>query len=153
MSTKHRSSYIKPFLPLGEGFHLLFGHRGVMHSLLAVFVLSGAVLMLHHFYGGSFLLYTAFAFGYFSHLLADSLTKSGMPLLYPYKKPIRFLPKVLALRIGSLNETLLFALLAFVLVLWFKTNPQFLKEFMDRIYFLLTFVIYFVKILKLLKNF
>jgi len=83
-----------------------------------------------HFYGGDLLLYTAFISGYTSHLLADSLTKSGVPLFYPYKKPIRVLPKSLALRTGSLNETLLFALLALALILWLKTNPQLLRELM-----------------------
>jgi len=32
LSTKRRRDYIKPFLPLSEICHLLFGHRGAMHS-------------------------------------------------------------------------------------------------------------------------
>lgn len=127
-STKRRSPYIKPFLLLSEGLHFLFGHRSFMHSLLAVFILSGIALTLHHVYGGNILLYAAFVFGYLSHLLADSLTKSGIPLLYPYKRKIRLLPKSLTVRTGSWSEYIFFLLLALSLILWLKTNPQFLRE-------------------------
>lgn len=67
-SAKRRSSYLKPFLPLSEGLHFLFGHRGFMHSLLAVFIVSGIALTLHQLYGGNILFSAAFVSGYLSHL-------------------------------------------------------------------------------------
>ncbi len=60
---------------------LLVGHRGVTHSLLAV---AGALAVLA-------LLGTGFAtapvaVGYLSHLAADALTPSGVPLLWPSRR-------------------------------------------------------------------
>lgn len=63
-----------------QGIWLFFwlGHRGLTHTLLALAAVSAVTLY--------FLpLHTALAFiaGYSSHLLADSLTRSGVPLVWP----------------------------------------------------------------------
>jgi inner membrane protein len=80
----------------------LIGHRGITHSLLAVlgFALLLAWLGPHH-------LVAPLAVGYLSHLLADSFTLSGVPLLWPSKRP--YGPKLI--RTGSLAEIALVAFL------------------------------------------
>jgi inner membrane protein len=57
------------------------GHRGVTHSLLAVLT-WGACL----YTWGTEELVAPLAVGYLSHLLADALTPSGVPFLWPCKR-------------------------------------------------------------------
>lgn len=80
----------------------LIGHRGLTHSLLAVagFALLLALLGPHH-------LAAPLAVGYLSHLLADSFTLSGVPLLWPNKRPFG----LKLIRTGSLAEIALIAAL------------------------------------------
>ena len=57
--------------------HLLFGHRGVTHSLLAwIAATAAAVLLVGPVIGA------AFAVGYGSHLLGDAIT-GGVPFWWP----------------------------------------------------------------------
>lgn len=107
---------LRPFVPLSQLLHQAFGHRGLLHSLLGLgfFTLlcgvplavwlgwpSGAVVTL----------------GYASHLLADSATKSGIPLLYPRRRRYHLLPRALRLTTGSAAEDAVFAVAASI-VLW-----------------------------------
>jgi inner membrane protein len=46
----------------------------------------------------------AFLLGYLSHLLADALTISGMPLLWPWRTRAYGLPKAVRLRTGGRVE-------------------------------------------------
>lgn len=93
---------------------MLVGHRGVTHSLLAV---AGALAVLA-------LLGTGFAaapvaVGYLSHLAADALTPSGVPLLWPSRR--RF---TLALvETGSVAEIGLVAALAALAALASGVDP------------------------------
>lgn len=64
----------------------LIGHRGLTHSLLAMSA-AAIVLALWPQLGGSFLV-SAFLVGYLTHLVADLVTNSGIPLLWPW--PRRF---------------------------------------------------------------
>jgi inner membrane protein len=57
------------------------GHRGVTHSLLAVIACFAAVVWF-----GMSNVATPIAIGYLSHLLADGLTPSGVPLLWPNRR-------------------------------------------------------------------
>lgn len=56
-----------------------FKHRTFTHSLLG-FVIFSLTIGLLYFPG-----LLAFTIGYLMHLFADSLTISGIPILYPYK--------------------------------------------------------------------
>jgi inner membrane protein len=58
-----------------------FGHRTVTHSFLALGFLGLLLLPLAFFRLGA---YCALLLGYFSHLLADCATQSGVPLFYPH---------------------------------------------------------------------
>lgn len=73
----------------------LIGHRGVTHSLLAV---AGFAILLTILGPGH--LAAPLAVGYLSHLLADALTLSGIPLLWPSKRPFG----LRLIRTGSLAE-------------------------------------------------
>ncbi|WP_373689584.1 metal-dependent hydrolase [Photobacterium pectinilyticum] len=60
---------------------IIFGHRGITHSLLAI-------LCLWYFLGSNPYA-CAIIIGASTHLLGDFLTPSGIPLLYPYRKRYR----------------------------------------------------------------
>jgi inner membrane protein len=91
--------------------HALFGHRGLLHSLLAL-----AILILGL---GLFRVPTEFiacvALGYASHLLLDALTPSGIPALYPAPARLRLSP-FLKIKTGGLVDQLLFLLFSLGLV-------------------------------------
>jgi inner membrane protein len=80
----------------------LIGHRGLTHSLLAIAVFALLLALL-----GPDHLAAPLAVGYLSHLLADSLTLSGVPLLWPSKRPFG----LRLIRTGSLPEIALIAAL------------------------------------------
>ena len=84
---------------------LLVGHRGVTHSALAVI---GCLAVLATM--GMGWMAAPVVIGYLSHLLADSLTPSGVPLLWPSRR--RFTLNLC--ETGSLVEMLLVAAVAVV---------------------------------------
>lgn len=103
---QRRTDFFRPFKLLSEIAHPLLGHRGVLHSFLAIFVGLITITLLYFFFGGSLTWYMAFLLGYCSHLLADSLTPTGIPALYPYQHTIRLLPRAYAIRTGSFADYL-----------------------------------------------
>lgn len=109
-------------------------HRGLTHyGLTAVLALAAAWLI-----GGQFGLGDvglAFGLGYLSHILADAMTKQGVPLWGPLAGQFHLLPKALCMRTGSPAETLLFMALVLILVrlgpallppAWLKSLERFL---------------------------
>ncbi|MGE5478674.1 MAG: metal-dependent hydrolase [Bacteroidales bacterium] len=60
---------------------LVVGHRGITHSALAVAGCLAAMVLL-----GTGWMAAPIAIGYLSHLLADSLTPSGVPFLWPSRR-------------------------------------------------------------------
>ena len=67
--------------PISVPLAFMVGHRGVTHSLLAVLGGIAALVMLG-FDGWA----APLVIGYLSHLAADALTPSGVPLLWPWKQ-------------------------------------------------------------------
>lgn len=60
-----------------------FGHRSITHSIFAIFL---CIYLLNNSYLIMFCPYDmlqAFIIGYISHIIADCLTPSGVPLLWP----------------------------------------------------------------------
>lgn len=91
--------------PISVPLSMLVGHRGVTHSAIAV--LAGlAVLMLVE----TGWLVAPVVVGYLSHLLADSLTPSGVPLLWPSRR--RFTLNLC--QTGSITEIGLVTVIALV---------------------------------------
>lgn len=92
----HPSSTIgRRLLFVSYPIRLVFGHRGITHSLLAIGILFGL-----NVYLDSELLWW-FAFGYALHIVGDYLTDAGIPALYPSKKRYRF---VIVGSTGGLSE-------------------------------------------------
>ncbi|MFQ6111837.1 MAG: metal-dependent hydrolase, partial [Nitrospinota bacterium] len=75
--------------PLAWYLERRFGHRGASHSLvgllLAATLAASFVLLLSPLsrFSLSWSSWSAFVVGYLSHLLADSMNKSGVPLFWP----------------------------------------------------------------------
>lgn len=82
--------------PISKLINKLVGHRGATHTLLAMVIVSLALFMLNlslplnlQPFGWSVVL--GVTVGYFSHILLDALTPSGVPLFAPFiKSSIRF---------------------------------------------------------------
>jgi inner membrane protein len=88
------------------------GHRGLTHTALALALVS--VLAWAAAPGP---LAMAIAAGYGSHLIADMLTRQGLPVLWPLSsRSLHLVPGPLRIRTGSFGETLMFALL--LVALW-----------------------------------
>jgi inner membrane protein len=83
-------------------------HRGIVHSLIASIAFGLAALGISLFFAFGVLVAFGFWFGYVTHLVADSMTRSGVKWLQPFdidrkmKGPIQT---------GSLLEQTLFVLL------------------------------------------
>ena len=103
-----RKIKIKPFLIPAKIISTVFKHRGWLHSFLGLFFFSSVLAsMLYYFEVKNFFkIIFVFSVAYFSHLLTDSATKSGVPLFYPItKKHFYFLPKQFRLKTGSIFES------------------------------------------------
>jgi inner membrane protein len=89
---------------------IAFGHRGMLHSLLAALAVGLVVALV----GGHNLGMAVFA-GYLAHLVGDMLTPSGVPLLWPL--PLRL--RVPLVHTGGIIERLLvFPVAAVAVVIW-----------------------------------
>ena len=91
---------------LGKVFRRIFyKHRTLSHSFLGVFLIYQLLAwVLPKFLNPSFIdphiVLISIMIGYLSHLLADSMTKEGLPLLFPFK--IDFgIPPIEGLRITT----------------------------------------------------
>lgn len=92
--------------PVSWLLHTVFGHRGLIHSLLGALFLSFVFGFLIQFVGLSSRLTGWFFFGFLAHLVGDSLTPSGIKWFYPFSKK-RFRSFI---RTGSMIEVLFLAL-------------------------------------------
>lgn len=61
-------------------FYMGIKHRTSTHSLLALLITSGAFMLFN------FQLGLLWGLNYLTHLFLDSLTKMGVPLLYPFSR-------------------------------------------------------------------
>ncbi|MCA9941551.1 MAG: metal-dependent hydrolase [Anaerolineales bacterium] len=89
-------------------------HRGITHSLLTCLLLTGLLALLVSFMPAWPTRGLPFAFlvGYVSHLVADGVTKTGIPLLMPLTRHrFHLLPRRLRLTTGGIFEQTLFRLL------------------------------------------
>src|SRR3990167_595395 len=91
---------------LGRIFRRIFiSHRTLSHSLLGLFLISHILWwLLHRLINPNFvdinILYVSVMVGFISHLIADALTKEGLPLLFPLKLKFGF-PPISTLRITT----------------------------------------------------
>lgn len=71
----------------------VFGHRGMTHSLLAVAIMLAGLIVIMTIYQQLTVLswlVLPLLVGYLSHILGDSMTPSGVPLFWPYKRTYSF---------------------------------------------------------------
>ena len=105
---------VEPLQPLAALAHRAFGHRGFLHSVGGLAFCAALVAPAAKYLGGDF--YGGILLGYASHLLADALTKSGIPLwqLWPSARArrVHLLPRPLRFTTGSMAEEAFFVLAA-----------------------------------------
>jgi len=109
--TAWRIAGVSPLRPVAHVINRTFGHRGALHSLLGWAFASSAFLALDALPFWSIASSVALSLGYFSHLVADASTKTGVPFLYPRRNRYRLLPKRLRLSTGSFAEEVVFTYL------------------------------------------
>jgi inner membrane protein len=104
-----KSTFGKVIWPISGIIGGIFGHRGITHSLLAV--LAVAWFLWGHLPPWGL----GLAVGYLSHLLADWLTPSGVPLMWPSR---RMFHSPYPIRTGGAGEFLLSMALVATGTLW-----------------------------------
>lgn len=105
------NTQIKPFMIPALVVSRSDQHRGLLHSF------AGLGMMTLFFIPAAFWIgwapVAALVLGYFSHLMADAATKSGVRLLYPSPKRFHLLPQSWRFTTGSKAEEMLLPMLAF----------------------------------------
>jgi inner membrane protein len=102
-----------PFFMAGVFFLAIpfSGHRRFTHSLLALAIVTYIAKSIHPDFMVPVML------GYLSHLLADSLTVSGVPWLWPMTKTFRFAK----LKTGGVPDFLIgYIALFYALIEWYR---------------------------------
>jgi membrane-bound metal-dependent hydrolase YbcI (DUF457 family) len=119
---RHNGVAVEPLQPLAWLAHRAFGHRGFLHSLGGLGLCALALAPAAKYLGGAF--YGGALLGYASHLLADGLTKSGVPLwqvrpFTPHRssRRVHLLPRQLRISTGSMAEEVVFVLVAMTVLL------------------------------------
>jgi len=100
---------IRPLRLPARALHRYLGHRGALHSFLALGVV--AVLALPLLWVEA-LAWLCLLLGFLSHLAGDGATKRGVPLLYPRRIAVHLLPRPWCLSTGSVAEESVFAVFA-----------------------------------------
>jgi hypothetical protein len=97
--------------------HYYLPHRGPTHWGITWLGCTAVIWLLSYWFGWPWVIPFSFGIGYFSHLMADSLTRAGVRFFAPfYRQSIRLLPRKFLIRTGSWHEYLLVTLLlAFLL--------------------------------------
>ncbi len=101
----------------------IFGHRGFTHSLLALGGCLAALVM-----GGWGQMWVQpLVIGYLSHLLADMLTPSGVPLFWPYRRSFSF---PLTVKTGSVGEYMIVGAVSAGCLALMDINPETVRPMM-----------------------
>ncbi len=127
----------KPFYPISKWIYKKFGHRTITHSLLALFCVTFFVYVFEKLQFQEINYTQIFFFAFFSHLLLDMFTITGVPLLYPFRRNPCVIPGNPAYRLKTGNikhEGVLFFIFAcctafmsnlFTQGFWLTYNQQF----------------------------
>ncbi len=108
--------------------HMLLPHRGPTHWGITWLGLSLLFWLACYLFGWSFTIALSFTVGYFSHLLGDGVTKSGVRLFAPFNyKSVRFLPKRMTIRTGSWQEGLMLSVMLMGIVGYFVAFVYYLS--------------------------
>lgn len=109
---------IRPFWVVSKIASLLWGHRGLTHSIYAIGAITLVALLLL-LLTGLLPLSVGLVWGFTSHIMGDMCTLSGVALWHPHNpRKLHLLPVPLRFRTGTFPETVIaFAVLA-VVVVW-----------------------------------
>lgn len=122
-------------LPVGNiigriGRRLFLSHRTLSHSLVGGYLLYRILIwllpkILNSSYINSQMVIISVMIGFISHLIADSFTEEGIPLLFPFKFKLGF-PPISSWRIktGGWFEKLVVFPGILVYLVWFVVNNQ-----------------------------
>lgn len=110
--------------------HSLEGHRNLSHSVVGLVVFTWLLGLLLNAVTLSNIqiapIQQAFALGYLSHLLTDSLTHDGVPWFYPIDIHLGFPPfKSLRIKTGGILEKIIFFPLLLLLTIWILHNYRY----------------------------
>jgi inner membrane protein len=104
--------------------HLMLQHRTISHSIIGAFIFYKILdifipKLLNPDYVNSSIVIVSLMIGYVSHLIADSLTKEGVPLFFPLQFKIG-IPPIRSLRIttGKFVETIIIFPGVLIYVFW-----------------------------------
>lgn len=129
------SNRLWDLLPFGDEIakvakKIFMGHRNLTHSILGVVLVNALLkfvlpMAINPVYININILYISIMIGYLSHLLADSVTKEGLPLLFPLKFKFGFPPlKFLRITTGKWVENLIVLPGVAFYIFWFFGRNQ-----------------------------
>lgn len=122
-------------LPIGNFFGqilrgIFLGHRTISHSIVGIVVFYKILeliipKLLNPDYVNASLVAASIMIGFISHILADMLTKEGVPLLFPLPIKIGFPPlKQLRITTGKFTEKFIVFPGVIVYILWLVTEKK-----------------------------
>ncbi len=103
---QYKSKIGRKFGIISRLINFIFGHRGIIHSLVFLIPLTIVIWIIFKN------LYIPFLLGFLSHLILDGLTLQGINFLYPVSK----LETKGFIRTGGLLEQIFFILLVIIVV-------------------------------------
>ncbi|MBM6613604.1 metal-dependent hydrolase [Desemzia sp. RIT804] len=114
----HPGSFIGKRLPIvSDSMRKLFGHRGIVHSLIGAVFFTAVVRFLLMTFDLPIDWATWFLMGFFAHLVEDSFSKHGIAWLQPiYNKNIQFGLKQVYYTTGGGSELAIFFVASAILI-------------------------------------
>ncbi len=110
--------------------HAFIGHRTISHSLLGGFLLHRFLawvlpIIFNEYYVDINILHLSIMIGFVSHLIADGVTKEGIPLFFPFPVKVAFPPfRFLRVTTGSAVENWIVLPAIGGYILWFMQSQQ-----------------------------
>jgi membrane-bound metal-dependent hydrolase YbcI (DUF457 family) len=98
------------FFPVSTYISRKYGHRTITHSLAFVVVVAASttpLFLVHWSY------WLAIVIGVVSHIVADGMNVSGIPLMWPSPRPYYFMNEKLLVKVGSPGEMMYFGAFTF----------------------------------------
>lgn len=114
----HPGSFIGKRVPIvSDGVRKLFGHRGIVHSLVGAIFFTAVFRFLLLTFDLPIDWATWFLMGFFAHLVEDSFSKHGIAWLQPiYNKNIQFGFKQVYYTTGGGSEWAIFLIASAILI-------------------------------------
>jgi len=103
---------------------LLLSHRTISHSLMGIFIMYNILLflipkILNSSYINTTFVIISFMIGFISHIAADSLTKEGIPLFFPFIFKIGIPPiQILRIKTGKFMEKYVVFPAVVIYIIW-----------------------------------